>query len=448
MTPLVAIVGRPNVGKSTLFNRLVRSRRAIVQDDPGVTRDRNYGTAQFEGRRFTLVDTGGFEPSATAGIEGLIREQTQLAVEEADLILLVLDARQGLTEGDREVWSTLRRTGKSVLHVVNKVDGPAQEILAAEFFAAGAERLHQVSAEHGLGFESLIDAILSSLPQAAVPATAASPETGEDAVVRVALIGRPNAGKSSLLNRMVGQERAIVSPTPGTTRDPVDVRLDTDRGSFVVVDTAGIRRRRSIASTMEKYAVLRALNSVNHADVTCLIMDATVGVAEHDAKIAGLALEAGKGLVLVFTKADLLPAGPGARRKLKEDVRDKLQFVPFAPTLFVSAVTGAGTRRLLPTVRRIYQACGTRIPTAELNRFLEEAAAAHPPPAARGRPVRFYYMVQPQAYPPTFLVSTNHSDAIHLTYRRYFVNRLRDRFGFEGAPLRLFFRNRRRREAR
>jgi GTP-binding protein len=467
--PLCAIVGRPNVGKSTLFNRLIGRRRAIVQDDPGVTRDRNYGQADLDGRLLNLVDTGGFEPAASRGIEVLIREQTQLAIEEADLVLLVMDAREGLLASDREVALALRRSGKPTLHVINKVDGPRQEAQAADFYALGVARALTVSAEHGHGLDALVEAVLEALPDAprarepvgeddAEPAPPDSgprapgrpnrPDVADDdaAEIRIALVGRPNAGKSSLLNRLVGAERAIVSPEPGTTRDPIDARIEHDAGAFVIVDTAGIRRRRSVSSTMEQYAVVRALAAVSDADAACLLLDAGQPVAEQDAKIAALVIEAGRGLVLACTKADLLPRGDGPRRRLEQEVRAELGFAGFAPLLFLSSTSGAGVGRLLPTVRRVHRAGGRRVQTAELNQFLEQATAAHAPPAFRGHPVRFYYMVQPQVRPPTFLISTNHADGVPLAYRRYLANRLRERYRFEGTPLRLFFRQRSRRD--
>jgi GTP-binding protein len=467
MIPLLAIVGRPNVGKSTLFNRLIRRRHAIVEDNPGVTRDRNYGSTVLEGRRYNLVDTGGFEPSAQGGIEALVREQTRIAIDEADLVLLLMDVRDGVLAADREVVDLLRRSGKPTLQLVNKVDGPKQEALVPEFYELGAARVLGISAEHGLGFDDLCDAILAAFPDAplvdpepgldrdelldalegGIPERATEPSEPEPAgptAIRLALVGRPNAGKSSLLNRLVGAERAIVSPVPGTTRDSIDAPIETAQGPFVIVDTAGIRRRRSIGTVMEKIAVLRALSAISDADVACLMLDAEQPVAEQDAKIASLALEAGRGLVLAVSKADRLPSGGRARRALLQAIEDSLGFVSYAPVVFISSLTGTGTASLLKTVRRVHAACGRRIGTGELNQFLEEIATAHVPPAFRGHPVRFYYMVQPQASPPTFLVTTNHADGVSLTYRRYVANRLRERYGFEGAPIRLFFRQRKR----
>jgi GTP-binding protein len=460
MIPLCAIVGRPNVGKSTLFNRLRGRRHAIVEDNPGVTRDRNYGRAVLEGRELNVVDTGGFEPTAQGGVEALVREQTQIAIDEADLVLFVMDARDGILAADREVVNLLRRSGKPTLHVVNKVDGPKQEALVPEFYELGCERVLGISAEHGLGLDELCDAILAALPGAPLaapilepdePGEGSEPAEAEPAAadeppdpIRLALCGRPNAGKSSLLNRLCGAERAIVSATPGTTRDPIDVAIETSQGAFVIVDTAGIRRRRSVGTAMEKIAVLRALTSISNADVACLLLDAEQPVAEQDAKIASLALEAGRGLVIAISKADLIPRGGRARRALLRSVEDQLGFVSYAPVLFLSSLAGTGTAELLRTARRVHAACARRVTTGQLNQFLEETAAAHPPPAFRGQAVRFYYMVQPQARPPTFLVTTNHADGVPLTYRRYVANRLRERFGFEGAPIRLFFRQRKR----
>lgn len=452
MIPLVAIVGRPNVGKSTMFNRFVRSyQKAIVQDDPGVTRDRHYGTAKFEGRIFNVVDTGGFAPDAKVGIEVLVREQTQLAIEEADVVVVVMDAREGLLEVDKEVVRTLRQTGKPIIYAINKIDGPKQESFIAEFYQLGADQMFPISAEHGLGFDSLIDAILESLPPEATPKTSennqAESTNALSSSIKIALVGRPNAGKSSLLNALVGQPRAIVSETPGTTRDPIDVQIQTPQGLFTIIDTAGIRRQRSVDTAIEKYAILRAFRSINNADVTCLLIDAIAGVAEQDAKIAGLALDAGKGLALIFTKIDLLPSMDSFKRQFKNQVNDKLQFLSFAPTHFISSKTGKGVRHILPLMRKINKECGKRIATAELNRFLEDIIAAHPPPSPRGRPVRFYYITQPKSTPPTFVISTNYVAGVHITYRRYIINKLRERFSFTGSPIRLLLRQHNKRSA-
>jgi GTP-binding protein len=438
MIPLCAIVGRPNVGKSTLFNRLIRARRAIVQDDPGVTRDRHYGMTRVDEREIELVDTGGFVPDAgEGGIEALIREQAQIAIDEADVVLMVMDGRQGPMPADTELVNLLRRTGKPVIHVANKVDGPKQDPLTAEFFELGVEEVIGVSAEHARGMEDLLDAMLAALPP-----TAADPAPSADGgeAITVALVGRPNAGKSSLFNALCGQDRVIVSDEPGTTRDPVDVRLTTESdGEFVLVDTAGIRRKRAKSTTMERFAIVRALRSISSARVACLVIDAEVGPTEQDAKVANLAEEAGRGLVLVPTKCDLLKRR-AERDRLKQQLIDRLGFADYAPAVRVSSVTRQGLKQLLPTVRRVHESCGERVPTAELNRFLEDAVAAHSPPSHHGRQVRLYYITQPKVYPPTFIVSTNAPQGIRKSYRRFLANRLRERYRFEGAPLRLFFR--------
>jgi GTP-binding protein len=437
MNPLCAIVGRPNVGKSTLFNRLIRARRAIVQDDPGVTRDRHYGVTRIDEREIELVDTGGFIPDAGhERIEALIREQARIAIDEADVILMVMDARQGPMPADRELVDLLRRTGKPVIHAANKVDGPKQDALTAEFFELGVERVIGVSAEHARGMEDLLDALIEALPpDAAHPAASADGEA-----IAVALVGRPNAGKSSLFNALCGQDRVIVSDEPGTTRDPVDVRLGTEAdGEFVLVDTAGIRRKRAKSTTMERFAIVRALRSISSARVVCLVIDAEVGPTDQDAKLANMAEEAGRGLVVVPTKCDLLKRRVD-RDRLEQQLTDRLGFAEYAPVVRVSSITRQGLKRILPTVRRVHDSCGERVPTAELNRFLEEAVAAHAPPSHHGRQVRLYYITQPKVHPPTFIVSTNAPQGIRASYRRFLANRLRERYRFEGAPLRLFFR--------
>lgn len=447
MLPLVAIVGRPNVGKSTLFNRLVGRRRALVAHESGLTRDRHYGMAAWEGRTFQIVDTGGFESEAT-GLDALIRAQTESAIEEADLLVMVMDAREGLTTTDMDLASRLRRTSKPVLHVVNKVDGPRQESLAAEFYSLAPKALHAVSAEHGRGFDELIDDILAGLP--ATDATSAPDEAApQDRPIRVALVGRPNAGKSALLNRLTGSERSIVSEVPGTTRDPIDADLTVDGQRFTLVDTAGLRRKRRAASFMEQIAALRAQRTIHEAHVACLLIDTDDEIAAQDAKIASMAVEIGRALVLVFTKADLL-SGPrtAARRKIAEQVRERLRFVEFAPQLFVSALSGRDIQRVLPAARAAYEQWNSRVATAELNRFFETAVQAHPPPSHHGRLVRLYYVTQADVRPPTFVVMTNYPAGIPEAYRRYLANRIRERFGFKGTPFRLFFRPKKERKAR
>ena len=440
--PIVAIVGRPNVGKSTLFNRLLHHRTAIVEDRPGVTRDRRYGSTVLLKRRVNLVDTGGFDPEAQEGLEGEILNQTRIAIEEADLVVVLMDAMEGLTESDRQVVNTLRRSGKPVLHVANKVDGPKQATAAAELHALGVPQLLHVSAVHNLGVDEMLAEIEAMLPPADP-----EPETvdGEDdnAPIKIALIGRPNVGKSSLLNHLAGSERSIVSDVPGTTRDPVDIELSNKAGNFVVVDTAGVRRKRAVTPGMERYSVIRALRGVTEADVTVLLLDPEEGVVEQDAKLAALVQETGKGLILAFSKRDLLASPfPAERRRLTEDVRDQLRFVDHAPLLFFSAKTGKGVNGLLPEVKRVHRKSGMRIPTADLNRFLEDAVDAHPPPAHHGRPVRLYYMTQPETSPPVFIISVSTKKGLGEGYRKYLLNKIRTTFGYAGVPLKIWLRQR------
>jgi GTP-binding protein len=448
MLPLVAIVGRPNVGKSTLFNRLVRRRSALVADEPGLTRDRHYARTEWDDIAFDLVDTGGFELAEQQGaIEDLIRAQTETAIEEADVVILVCDARDDLTATDRELSERLHRVGKPLLVAANKIDGPKQDALVAEMFALGFKQVFGVSAEHGRGMDALLDALLDELKKRK-DAQPKPHREGDDRPIRIALVGRPNAGKSALLNRLCGAERAIVSDVPGTTRDPVDVELTTDEGDFVVVDTAGIRRKRRSGPVMEQISVIRALRAVTDADVVCLVIDGTAEVAAQEARIANRALQAGRGLVLVFSKSDLYGPLDKARKRIAQQLDDKLHFVDFAPHLLLSSKTGKGVAKLLPTVKRIYAEGARRISTSELNRFLEAAVASHHPPAHRGRLVRLYYITQPETNPPTFIISVNTADGVTDGYRRFLLNRLRGTFGFEGVPLRVFYRERKRSESK
>jgi len=448
MLPLVAIVGRPNVGKSTLFNRLVGRKSALVANEPGLTRDRHYGRAEWERRSFDLVDTGGFESDTVeGGIEALIRAQAETAIEEADVVILVWDVRDGPTTTDGELVSILRRSGKPVLYVANKVDGPRQEPLVPIFYELGIEEILAVSAEHGLGMDDFIDRLLERIP---LPIVGALPKDDTDqgdeelkddgAPLKLALVGRPNAGKSALLNRLLGEERSIVSDMPGTTRDPVDAELEIGGKRYLLIDTAGIRKKQRSGPLMEQISVLRALRAVTQADIACLLIDGEGEVAAQDARIANMALDAGRGLLLIFSKSDLLGSRTKARRRIETMIADHLYFVDYAPYLLLSAKTGAGVDKVLPKVRAIQREAQRRIGTAELNRLLQALVAAHSPPAFRGRSVRLYYITQAQTAPPTFIVSVNHVQGVPKSYRRYVLNRLRAVYGFEGVPLRVFYR--------
>jgi GTP-binding protein len=435
--PLVAIVGRPNVGKSTLFNRLVGGHHAIVEDEPGVTRDRRYGEAEWAGRRFRVVDTGGLDPgaAATGSIGRKVVEQAMRAVGEAELVVFVIDARGGLTGGDRDAAEAIRRTGKRVLWVANKVDGARQESEAAELYGLGADEVIGVSAAHGRNLAELLDAILARLPDApeAVPREQERP-------IAVALVGRPNAGKSSLLNRLVGDERVIVDATPGTTRDPVDTELCYGERRLLLIDTAGIRKRARVELAMEKIAVAMAEKSIHRADVTVLVVDGAAGIAEQDAKVAGLCDEIGRALVIALNKRDLVDAR--AEKKLHEELERKLQFVPWAKVLSCSAKTGRGIRELLEAVVAVEANYARRVSTGSLNRFFEGVLERHPPSLYQGHPVKLYYIVQASSRPPTFVLSVNHPEGVHFSYRRYLANQLRAEFGFDGTPVRIITRRR------
>ncbi len=448
MLPLVAIVGRPNVGKSTLFNRLVGRKSALVANEPGLTRDRHYGRAEWERQSFDLVDTGGFESDAVeGGLEALIRAQTETAIEEADVVILVWDVRDGPTTADGELVNILRRSGKPVLYVANKVDGPRQEPLVPIFYELGIEEILAVSAEHGLGMDDFIDRLLERIPLP-IAGELSKDDTDQGdgdlkddgAPLKLALVGRPNAGKSALLNRLLGEERSIVSDMPGTTRDPVDAELEIGGKRYLLIDTAGIRKKQRSGPLMEQISVLRALRAVTQADIACLLIDGEGEVAAQDARIANMALDAGRGLLLIFSKSDLLGSRTKARRRIETMIADHLYFVDYAPYLLLSAKTGAGVDKVLPKVRAIQREAQRRFGTAELNRLLEALVAAHSPPAFRGRSVRLYYITQAQTAPPTFIVSVNHVQGVPKSYRRYVLNRLRAVYGFEGVPLRVFYR--------
>jgi GTP-binding protein len=437
MKPLVAIVGRPNVGKSTLFNRLCGGHHAIVEDEPGVTRDRRYGDADWAGSYFRVVDTGGLDLAAAkqgALAQGIVR-QAMKAVDEADLILFVGDAREGILAQDREAAEVLRKSGKPILWVANKVDNTQAEAEIASMYEIGADVVYGISAHHGRGVAELCDAILEKLPQAP---RAGDVEDEEDRPIRLALVGRPNAGKSSLINQFVGDERMLVHSEAGTTRDPVDTPVELHGRKYLLIDTAGIRRKSKVYVAMEKIAVTMAEKAIGRADVTVLVIDAADGIAEQDAKIAGLCDEHGRALVICFNKLDLI--NDKQQEKLREDLKRQLQFVPWAKVVFASARTGKGLQRILDAVQHAYGAYTRRVTTGELNRWFEGIVEKHPPSLYRGKPVKLYFIQQPQARPPTFLLSVNHPEGVHFSYRRYLANQLREAFDLDGTPVRIVAR--------
>jgi GTP-binding protein len=435
MKPIVAIVGRPNVGKSTLFNRLLGHRRAIVDDTPGVTRDRNYAAINRFEKPFILIDTGGFEPVTEDRLLQQMREQSRMAMEEADFIIFLMDARSGLTPADVEVAEMLRRVTKPVFYVVNKVDGEKLENESAEFYSLGVDHLHTISAEHNRGVIDLMEDLLELFP----PADTSAPD---DEITRIAVVGRPNVGKSSLVNRLLGFERMVANPTAGTTRDSVDTLFTCNKKSYLLIDTAGIRRKGKTTEKLEKYSVVDSLRSIERADVVLVVLDAEEGVTEQDERIAGYVHEAGKGCVFVINKWDTLEKDNSTLGVYVDKVRTGFKYLAYAPIVFVSARTGQRIGKIITTVDDVMGQYIHRVTTSDLNRVFSEATDAHHAPLAHGRRVKFYFATQVGTRPPSFVIFTNQPESIHFSYERYLVNRFRESFGFDGVPIRLIFRGR------
>ncbi len=437
MRPVVAIVGRPNVGKSTLFNRLLGRRKAITTNEPGVTRDLNYAEVDEGGRRFTIVDTGGFEPDSEAEIPRKVILQTRLAIEEADLIILVMDGRTGPTPQDRELVHMLRMCGKPVVYVINKIDSAGKEAGLPEFFVLGIDDMIPVSAEHGRRMDELLDRVLSLLPPE-------EEETGsEEGRIRVAIVGRPNVGKSSLLNRLLKKERAIVSDLPGTTRDALDTPLDLDGRRYLFIDTAGIRRKARISRTVEVFSVMGAIRSIERADVVLLVLDGTEGVMGQDERIAGLIEERARACIIVVNKWDLVEKDARTSHLYTGHIRSRIRGLSFAPVVFVSAMTGRNIKRLFSTIDELFEQSTRHFQTSLLNRLLGEITSRYTPPSWRGREVKLYYITQTGVSPPRFLIFTNHPEGIQDSYRRYIEGRLREGLGVGNVPVRVSFRRRR-----
>ncbi|MGH2500244.1 MAG: ribosome biogenesis GTPase Der [Candidatus Limnocylindria bacterium] len=433
---IVAVVGRANVGKSTLFNRLIGERSSIVEDVPGTTRDRLYGTVEWRGREFALVDTGGLtEPRGArdgGALEAAVRRQASLAIDEADLVLFVVDSKAGILPVEHDVADRLRRSGKPALVVANKADGWRGEAQAAEFHALGLGDVHTVSALQGTGTGDLLDAVVAALPPEQ-PAAAA-----HDA--RVAIVGRPNVGKSTFLNALAGVERAVVNEQPGTTRDTIDETIERDGRRILLVDTAGIRRRGRIEPGIEQYALLRTVRAIERADVAILIIDAIEGITAHDLHIAGYALEAHVGLVLAVNKWDAVARGPQTTADWEAQIQREFHFAPWLAHHFVSAKTGRNVEAALAAALAAVATRALRVPTKDLHDLLIQAIASHPPPPHRGRAVRFHHVTQAKAAAPTFVFFADRPDGVHFSYRRYLENRIRERFGFAGTPLRIELR--------
>jgi GTP-binding protein len=435
--PVVAVVGRPNVGKSTLFNYLSGRRISIIDDTPGVTRDRIYAEIEWRGRLFDLIDTGGIEVSADDPIMRKMKIQAEIAINAADAIVFIVDAKEGLTAADEGVADLLRVSGKPVIVAANKADriGPtAPEVY--EFYDLALGDVYSLSSAQGLGMGDLLDAIYNMLPP--------DLEEGEGSeAIKVAIIGKPNVGKSSLLNRILGEERTITSDKPGTTRDAVDAFYSEGGGRYMFIDTAGMRRKGKIVEPIERYSVLRALTAVERSDLCLIMIDAVDGVTEQDSKIAGYAHEAGKSSIIVINKWDLIEKETGTMEEYREETLDKLGFMRYAPVLFISALTGRRVRGITQVIDKVYKNASFRIPTGLLNDMLNEAIATMQPPSDKGRRLKLYYITQIGVRPPTFTLFINDAELMHYSYSRYIENTLRKTFDFEGVPIRLYNREKR-----
>jgi len=434
MKPIVAIVGRPNVGKSTFFNRITRSRDAIVDDFPGVTRDRNYCDATWNDVVFTLVDTGGFLSDDKDDFANEIRFQVLQAIEDADVIILLLDGKAGISPYDRDIVEILRTTEKPVFYAVNKIDGLEQETNLYDFYSLGIEKLYPVSAEHRYGVNDFLDDLILAFPKYDSVQT-------ED-MIKIAVVGRPNVGKSSLINRILGEKRLLVSYIPGTTRDAIDSVCNINGKSYILIDTAGIRRKGKVSKKIEKFSIIKALRSLDRCDVALIVMDANEGITEQDINIAGYAFERKCSCIMLLNKWDLVEKDSKTAKKYYEQLRMESKFLSFAPAITISALTGLRVPRIFTYVDEVYGQYAARIKTGQLNRIMELAIKKNEPPLFRGKRLKFYYAAQVTAKPPTFVCFVNYPDAVHFSYKRYLINQIRERAGLDKTPIRLLFRQR------
>lgn len=434
--PIVAVVGRPNVGKSTLFNKLIGRRLSIVEDTPGVTRDRIYGDSEWRNRPFMLIDTGGIEPASDDVILSQMRNQAQLAIDSADVIVMVTDMRTGVVATDMEVAAMLQKSGRPVVLCVNKCDSVgAVPPEFYEFYNLGLGDPYPVSAVHGHGTGDLLDAVFEFFP----PETA---EEMDDEYIKVAVIGKPNAGKSSLVNRVAGETRVIVSDVAGTTRDAIDTVIENDKGKYLFIDTAGIRRKSRIKDNVEKYSIIRAEAAVDRADVCVIMIDATEGFTEQDSKVAGIAHEKGKGCIIAVNKWDAVEKDGGTMNTFRKKLENDFSFMAYAPIIFISAKTGQRIDRLFELITYVSNQNATRISTGMLNDVLADATARVQPPSDKGKRLKIYYITQPSTKPPTFVCFVNNADLFHFSYQRYLENKIRETFGLEGTPVRFIIRER------
>ena len=433
MAPLIVIVGRPNVGKSTLFNRLSRSRDALVDNRPGITRDRLYASITYEGASLTLVDTGGFDDISQDPLLEKVRYQVEAAIMEADGIIFMVDARQGVTPGDEEMADVLRKSQKKIFLAANKIDGPEHENSAHDFYKFGFEPVYPVSAAHGYGIRSLMRDMVRDLP-------ISKPVEYSDSQIRVAILGRPNVGKSSLINRILGLERVVVSEHPGTTRDTVDTPFSHGGKEYLLIDTAGIRKKAKVKEKIDKFSMIKALKSLDRCHIATILLDASQGVSEQDARICGYAFEQGRGVVLAVNKWDLVKGDARRQDRLNNSMDRQLKFMPFAPRVNLSALTGERVMKLFGKIDPLYEQFSRAISTASINRALQEIVKRHPPPRIGRSRLKFSYATQTRTRPPTFVVFVNRPNAIHFSYERFLVNQLRSHLRLELTPIRLRFR--------
>lgn len=434
--PIVAIIGKPNVGKSTFFNYIVGSRISIVEDTPGVTRDRVYAETNWRGRNFTVVDTAGIEPEKDDIIISQMREQAKIAVEIADVIIFLTDIKQGVTAADQEIALMLKKSKKPVVLVCNKADNMSRDKNEIyEFYNLGIGEPYPISAANALGIGDVLDAIYENFPQK-------QDDEDEDNRIRVAVIGKPNVGKSSLINKILGENRTIVSSIAGTTRDAIDTEYENKYGKYTLIDTAGIRRKSKVTESIEKFSIMRTLLAIERADVCLMMIDALDGVSEQDAKIAGEAHEAGKGIIIVINKWDEYEKETGTLEKYKKEVYNKLSYLSYAPIIFISAKTGQRVDKLFTMINNVAEQNSMRISTSVLNQVINEAIALVQPPTDKGRRLKILYATQVSTKPPTFVVFVNNKELFHFSYERYLVNQIRKEFGLEGTPIRMIVRER------
>jgi GTP-binding protein len=431
--PILAIVGRPNVGKSTLFNKILGKRVSIVEDTPGVTRDRIYGEAEWRNTAFIMIDTGGIEPSSEDIILAKMREQAEIAIETADVILFLVDGKEGLTATDREVGSMLMRTGKEVILAANKIDTTAIPDAFYDFYELGLGEPIPISAANMLGLGDLLDLIVDKFPGIAE-------EEDEDDRIKIAVIGKPNVGKSSLVNAMVGEERVIVSNVAGTTRDSIDTPFKWNGDEYLLIDTAGIRRKSKVTDDIERYSVIRAISSIERSDVCLLMLDATEGITEQDKKIAGMAHEAGKGIVIVVNKWDLIEKDTHTMSRFKKQIETELLFMSYAPQVFISVLTGQRLGDVMKMAKLVAEKRALRVPTGQLNNLITDATMMKQPPSDKGKRLKIYFVTQVGVKPPLFSFKVNSRDLMHFSYARYLENKIREGYGFDGTSIKFVFR--------